>query len=56
MNSILTLTLIGIGIGLFLGAYLTNTGLGVWKNVKTDGSTFDWALNAIGKLKIILCN
>lgn len=35
---------IGIGIGLFLGAYLANMGLGVWKNVKIDGSTFDIAL------------
>ena len=35
---------VGIGICLFLGAYLANMGLGVWKNVKIDGSTFDIAL------------
>lgn len=49
MENILLLILtnlekIGIGIGLFLGAYLANMGLGVWKNVKIEGSTFDWTL------------
>lgn len=35
---------IGIGVFLFLCAYLANMGLGAWKNVKIDGSTFDWSL------------
>ena len=47
MENIFTLVLInlekvGIGICIFLGAYLANIGLGAWKNVKIDGSTFDW--------------
>lgn len=49
MNEILSLVLInlekvGIGIALFLGAYLANMGLGAWKNVKIDGTQFDWKL------------
>lgn len=35
---------VGIGIALFMGAYLANIGLGAWKNVKVDGSQFDWKL------------
>lgn len=41
---LLNLEKVGIGICLFLGAYLANMGLGAWKNVKIDGSTFDWNL------------
>ena len=41
---LLNLEKVGIGVGLFLGAYLANMGLGTWKNVKIDGSTFDWKL------------
>lgn len=49
MNNIITLILsnlekVGIGIALFMGAYLANIGLGAWKNVKIDGSQFDWKL------------
>lgn len=49
MNDIITLILsnlekVGIGIALFMGAYLANIGLGAWKNVKIDGSQFDWKL------------
>lgn len=52
MNELITLILtnlekVGIGIALFMGAYLSNMGLGAWKNVKIDGSQFDW--NLIGQ-------
>ncbi len=33
---------IGIGALLFLGAYVSNIGLGIWKNVKIEGYDFDW--------------
>lgn len=33
---------IGIGMCLFLGAYVANIGLGAWKNINIDGNTFDW--------------
>lgn len=59
MHEILVLILtnlekIGVGIGLFLGAYLANMGLGVWKNVKIDGSTFDWTLIKQSIVKFIV--
>lgn len=59
MNNILILILtnlekIGVGIGLFMGAYLANMGLGVWKNVKIDGSTFDWTLIKKSIVKFIV--
>ena len=59
MNNILILILtnlekIGGGIGLFMGAYLANMGLGVWKNVKIDGSTFDWTLIKKSIVKFIV--
>ena len=41
---LMNLEKVGIGICLFLGAYLANMGLGTWKNVKIDGSAFDWNL------------
>lgn len=41
---LLNLEKVGIGVGLFLGAYLANMFLGAWKNVKIDGSQFDWKL------------
>ena len=41
---IISLEKIGIGIGLFLCAYLANIGLGAWKNVKIEGGSFDWKL------------
>lgn len=45
MSLILTnLEKVGIGILLFLGSYLANMGLGAWKNVKIDGTNFDWKL------------
>ena len=59
MENIFTLILInlekiGIGICLFLGAYLANMGLGIWKNVKIDGSTFDWTLIKQSVVKFIV--
>ena len=57
MNNILILTnleKIGVGIGLFMGAYLANMGLGVWKNVKIDGSTFDWTIIKKSTVKLIV--
>lgn len=49
MNDIIALVLtnlekVGIGVALFLGAYLANIGLGAWKNVKVEGYEFDWKL------------
>ena len=35
---------VGIGVLLFLGAYLSNICLGVWRNVKIEGYDFDWKL------------
>lgn len=63
MNDIIALVLInlekvGIGAGLFLGAYLANIGLGAWKNVKVEGYEFDWKLIGQSILKffvLILC-
>lgn len=59
MDNILILILtnlekIGVGIGLFMGAYLANMGLGVWKNVKIDGNTFDWSLIKQSIVKFIV--
>ena len=45
---------IGIGVFLFLCAYLANMGLGAWKNVKIDGSTFDWTLIKQSIVKFIV--
>lgn len=44
--SLVTSNLMKIGIGaiLFLIAYLSNMGLGAWKNVKLDGYDFDWKM------------
>ena len=63
MNDIIVLVLtnlekVGIGAGLFLGAYLANMGLGAWKNVKVEGYEFDWKLIGQSLLKffvLILC-
>lgn len=38
----INLNQVGIGVLLFLCAYASNMMLGAWKNVKIDGSTFDW--------------
>lgn len=49
MESIMSLIIdnllkIGIGAFLFLIAYLSNMGLGAWKNVNLDGYDFDWKM------------
>lgn len=56
MLSIILLNLekIGIGICLFLGAYLANMGLGAWRNVKIDGASFDWKKIAQSAVKFVV--
>lgn len=59
MNDIFTLVLVnlekvGIGVCLFLGAYIANIGLGAWKNVKIDGGQFDWKLIGQSIVKFIV--
>ena len=49
MNDVINLIVVnlekvGIGVGLFLGAYVANILLGAWKNVKIEGYEFDWKL------------
>lgn len=46
---------IGIGVFLFLCAYLANMGLGAWKNVKIGGATFDFKLiiNSVVKFVVL---
>lgn len=46
MNEIFNMALInveqvGIGLALFLAVYISNIGLGAWKNVKIEGYDFD---------------
>ena len=52
---LLNLEKVGIGVGLFLGAYLANILLGAWKNVKVEGYEFDWKLilQSIAKFIVI---
>lgn len=45
---------IGIGVLLFLCAYLANMGLGAWNNVKIGGATFDWKLIVNSVVKFIV--
>ena len=59
MDEIFTLVLvnlekIGIGVGIFLGAYFSNMGLGAWKNVKIEGYDFDWKLILQSIIKFIV--
>ena len=35
---------VGIGVLLFLGAYMSNVCLGAWRSVKIEGYDFDWKL------------
>lgn len=51
---LMNLEKVGIGIALFLGAYLANMGLGAWKNVKISGATFDWKLIVNSVIKFIV--
>lgn len=45
---------IGIGVALFLSAYISNMGLGAWKNIKIDGNAFDWSLIKSSAIKFII--
>lgn len=45
---------VGIGVLLFLGAYLSNICLGIWRNVKIEGYDFDWKLVAQSAVKFVV--
>lgn len=45
---------VGFGGLLFLAAYLSNMGLGAWKNVRLEGYGFDWKLIAQSCLKFVV--
>ena len=45
---------VGIGIVLFLGAYLSNICLGAWRSVKIEGYDFDWKLVGQSLIKFIV--
>lgn len=51
---LLNLEKVGVGLGLFLGAYLANMGLGAWRNVKIEGWTFDYKLIIQSILKFLV--
>ena len=59
MNSLMSIVIdnlekVGIGVLLFLGAYLSNICLGVWRNVKIEGYDFDWKLIAQSVVKFVV--
>ena len=59
MNALMSIVIanlekVGIGVLLFLGAYLSNICLGVWRNVKIEGYDFDWKLIAHSAVKFIV--
>ena len=59
MNEIMTIVLlnlekVGVGVALFLGAYLSNILLGIWSNVKIEGYDFDWKLIGQSLVKFIV--
>ena len=59
MSALMTIVIanlekVGIGVLLFLGAYLSNICLGVWRNVKIEGYDFDWKLIAQSAVKFIV--
>ena len=45
---------VGIGVVLFLGAYLSNVCLGAWRNVKIEGYDFDWKLIRQSLIKFVV--
>lgn len=51
---LMNLEKVGIGISLFLGAYIANILLGAWKNVKINGSQFDWKLILHSGIKFVI--
>ena len=59
MNALISIVIanlekVGIGVLLFLGAYLSNICLGAWRNVKIEGYDFDWKLIAQSAVKFIV--
>ena len=59
MNEIMTIVLlnlekVGVGVALFLGAYLSNILLGIWSNVKIEGYDFDWKLIVQSLVKFVV--
>lgn len=45
---------VGIGVLLFLGAYLSNICLGAWRSVKIEGYDFDWKLIGQSLVKFVV--
>lgn len=45
---------VGIGVALFMGAYVSNMCLGAWRNVKIEGYDFDWKLIAQSVVKFLV--
>lgn len=45
---------VGIGVVLFMGAYVSNMCLGAWRNVKIEGYDFDWKLILQSLVKFIV--
>ena len=45
---------IGLGVILFLMAYISNMGLGAWKNVRLEGYDFDWKAIGQSALKFVV--
>lgn len=59
MNEIINIILlnlekVGVGVALFLGAYVANIFLGTWANVKIQGYEFDWKLILQSIVKFIV--
>lgn len=59
MNEIVAIILINLekvafGIALFVCAYVSNIGLGAWKNVKIEGYEFNWNLIGQSIIKLIV--
>ena len=55
LNIVLTnLEQVGIGVVLFLGAYLSNMGLGAWRSVKVNGYDFEWKLIVESVVKFLV--
>lgn len=55
MDIVFNLEKVGLGSLLFLGAYLSNMGLGTWQSVKIEGIGFDWRkmVNSLLKFAVL---
>jgi hypothetical protein len=51
---LLNLEKVGFGVAIFLGAYLSNICLGIWRNVKIEGYEFDWKMIGQSVIKFIV--